>query len=101
MVEKEEENADVMMEAKLLKSGESKMSKQSEKLLPLLDLSSLEQLQQTIVNYGLELEEILELRIDLSRVDSMYCKWIEQDNSLGDMLNAKITKELNTKFRVK
>ena len=90
-----------MMEAKLLKSGESKMSKQSEKLLPLLDLSSLEQLQQTIVNYGLELEEILELRIDLSRVDSMYCKWIEQDNSLGDMLNAKITKELNTKFRVK
>lgn len=101
MVDKEEENADVMMEAKLLKSGESKMSKQSEKLLPLLDLSSLEQLQQTIVNYGLELEEILELRIDLSRVDSMYCKWIEQDNSLGDMLNAKITKELNTKFRVK
>jgi hypothetical protein len=101
LVDKEEENADVMMEAKLLKSGESKMSKQSEKLLPLLDLSSLEQLQQTIVNYGLELEEILELRIDLSRVDSMYCKWIEQDNSLGDMLNAKITKELNTKFRVK
>ena len=101
MVEKEEENADVMTEAKLLQSGESKMSKQSEKLLPLLDLSSLEQLQQTIVNYGLELEEILELRIDLSRVDSMYCKWIEQDNSLGDMLNAKITKELNTKFRVK
>jgi len=89
------------MEAKLLKSGESKLSKHSEKLLPLRDLSSLELLQQTIVNYGLEPEEILEMRIDLSRVDNMYCKWIEQDNSLGDMLNAKITKELNKKFRVK
>jgi hypothetical protein len=44
LVEKEEENADLAMEAKLLKSGESRVGKHSEKLLPLRDLSSLEQL---------------------------------------------------------
>ena len=41
------------------------------------------------------------MRIDLSKVDIMYQKWIEQDNSLGDMLNAKMTKQLNNNFRLK
>lgn len=41
------------------------------------------------------------MRLDLSILDASYKKWLEEDASMGEILDTKVTKAKNAAFRQK
>jgi len=43
----------------------------------------------------------MDMSLDLQQVDALYKKWVEEDSSMGEILNTKITKIKNVELRQK
>jgi hypothetical protein len=54
-----------------------------------------------VQTYNMTAQEINEMRVDVALLDQLYDKWAEEDDSMSDVLNVKITKSKNADFRLK